>query len=135
MSEPTIEEASVAAQTGRPTDSTPPQQPSPPAHDSHSDTDHTHSDTDHTHSDTDHTHSDLEDEGLLDASATGEELTQLLRKTVEELELALEVTNNPYCIILCHNITCTFILFRTNCVAFCVSFYVILYVILCHAIG
>ena len=37
------------------------------------------------------THSDSEDEGLLETSATVDEVTQLLRNTVEELELALEV--------------------------------------------
>ncbi len=80
MSEPTVsEEASVSVQS-RPTDHTP-SQPSPPhSHEIHSN---------HSQSDSDHTHS--EDEGLLDASATGDEVTQMLRKTVEELELALEV--------------------------------------------
>lgn len=43
-------------------------------------------------SDSDHTHLDSEDESLLETSTTGNEVAQLLRKTVEELELALEVS-------------------------------------------
>ncbi len=87
MSEPTVQEEEPPLVTkSRSTESPPPHashspQPSQPAH----------------NSDSDHTHSDSEDEGLLDASATGDEVTQLLRNTVEELELALDVrTRNDF---------------------------------------
>ena len=39
----------------------------------------------------DHTHLDSDDEELLEASTTKDEVAQLLRTTVEELEAALEV--------------------------------------------
>ena len=83
MSEPTVQEEHPLVSNNRSTESPPSHsshspQPSPPSQPAHN-------------SDSDHTHPDSEDEGLLDASATGDEVTQLLRKTVEELELALDV--------------------------------------------
>ena len=83
MSEPTVQEEHPLVSNNRSTES-------PPSHSSHSPLPSPPSQPAH-NSDSDHTHPDSEDEGLLDASATGDEVTQLLRKTVEELELALDV--------------------------------------------
>lgn len=46
--------------------------------------------------DLDHTHLDSDDEELLETSTTKDEVAQLLRTTVEELEVALEVINWLY---------------------------------------